>query len=71
MRQSIGLFSKYLPSKDLADQFGIDRDGAILSDGSLVLDPVKLSRGLLLRAVERGVRLYAPVEAVAIKDDRD
>ncbi len=71
VRQSIGLFSKYLPSKDLADQFGIDRDGAILGDGSLVLDPVKLSRGLLLRAVERGVRLYAPVEAVAIEDDRD
>ncbi len=71
LRRSIGLYSRYLPRKALADQFGIDREGAILSEGSLVLDPAKLTRRLLLKSVERGVRLYAPVEAVAIADSRD
>jgi glycine/D-amino acid oxidase-like deaminating enzyme len=71
MRQSVGLFSKYLPKMSLADQFGIDREGAILSEGNLALDPLKLASGLLRKAAERGTRLYTPVEAIAIRDSKD
>ncbi|WP_309163783.1 FAD-dependent oxidoreductase [Pelagibacterium sp. H642] len=41
----------------------MERDGAILSQGNLALDPVKLTTGLLTRAAERGARIYAPEEA--------
>ncbi|TJV65545.1 MAG: FAD-binding oxidoreductase, partial [Mesorhizobium sp.] len=49
--------------------FGIDRAAAILSHGNLVLDPRKLTSGLLLRALQRKARFYAPAEAIAIEDN--
>ena len=48
------------------NSFGIERRRRILSHGNLALDPRKLTAGLLLKALERKARLYAPVEATAI-----
>ncbi len=71
MRRQAGIASFHLTPKPLADRFGIQRDGAILSHGNLTLDPRMLTAGLLLKAVARGARIYAPVEAVKIASRRD
>ena len=46
-RRQVGIGASYLTRKVLADSFGIDRAGAILSHGNLALDPRKLTAGLL------------------------
>jgi glycine/D-amino acid oxidase-like deaminating enzyme len=66
-RQAAGIAAVYLPRKPLQDRFGIARDGALLSHGNLALDPRRLTAGLLLKAAERGARLYSPVEATGFE----
>ncbi|TRC81874.1 FAD-binding oxidoreductase [Mesorhizobium sp. WSM4307] len=70
-RRHAGIAAAYLTSQPLAQTFGIDRGGAILSHGNIALDPRKLTAGLLLKALERKARLYAPAEATAIEDNAD
>ncbi|MER8570506.1 FAD-binding oxidoreductase [Mesorhizobium sp. M1338] len=70
-RRQAGIGATYLTPAALAENFGIDRDGAILSHGNIALDPRKLTAGLLLKAVERTARFYAPVEATVIVDSAD
>lgn len=70
-RRSAGLYAAYLTAGDLQDRFAIDRDGAILSPDNLALDPRKLTAGLLLKALERGARFYAPVEATEFESGKD
>ncbi|TRD04904.1 FAD-binding oxidoreductase [Mesorhizobium sp. WSM4303] len=70
-RRQVGIGASYLTRKALADEFGIDRAGAILSHGNLALDPRKLTAGLLLKSLQRKARFYAPVQATAIEDRSD
>ncbi|MER9305086.1 FAD-binding oxidoreductase [Mesorhizobium sp. M0293] len=70
-RRQAGIGATYLTSAPLAETFGIDRDGAILSHGNIALDPRKLTAGLLLKAMERKARFYAPAEATVIEDSAD
>ena len=70
-RRQAGIGATYLTHEPLAEKFGIDRDAAILSHDNLALDPRKLTAGLLLNALARKARFYAPVEALAIEDSRD
>ena len=70
-RRQAGIAATYLTPAPLAETFGIHRDGAILSHGNIALDPRKLTVGLLLKALERKARFYAPVEATAIEDSAD
>ncbi|BCG78474.1 NAD(P)/FAD-dependent oxidoreductase [Mesorhizobium sp. 113-3-3] len=70
-RRQAGIAAAYLTPQPLGDTFGIDRGGAILSHGNIALDPRKLTAGLLLKALQRKARLYAPVEATAIEDSAD
>ena len=70
-RRQAGIAATYLTPAPLAEQFGIDRDGAILSHGNIALDPRKLTAGLLLKAQERKARFHAPVEATGIEDSAD
>jgi glycine/D-amino acid oxidase-like deaminating enzyme len=69
-RRQAGIGATYLTHEPLAEKFGIDRDGAILSHDNISLDPRKLTAGLLLRALARKARFYAPVEATTIEDGR-
>ncbi|HEY5818281.1 MAG TPA: FAD-dependent oxidoreductase [Mesorhizobium sp.] len=71
LRRRAGLHARYLTHSELAEQFGIDRDGAIQSHDNLSLDPRKLTAGLLLKAAERKARFYAPVEATSFEDGKD
>ncbi|UDL88494.1 FAD-binding oxidoreductase [Mesorhizobium sp. PAMC28654] len=70
-RRQAGIAATYLTPGPLAEQFGVDRDGAILSHGNMALDPRKLTAGLLLKARERKARFHAPVEATGIEDSVD
>jgi glycine/D-amino acid oxidase-like deaminating enzyme len=70
-RRQAGIGATYLTSAPLAETFGIDRAGAILSHGNIALDPRKLTAGLLLKALERKARFYTPVEATAIEHSAD
>lgn len=70
-RASAGLSARYLTGPQLQASYGIRRAGAILSHGNLALDPVKLTAGLLSHAKERGARLFAPEEAVDLRNGRD
>lgn len=69
-RRAAGLYAEYLTAGSLRDRFGIARGGAILSPGNLSLDPRKLTAGLFLKALERGARFYAPVEATTFETSR-
>ncbi|MHB1194190.1 MAG: NAD(P)/FAD-dependent oxidoreductase [Longimicrobiales bacterium] len=70
-RRAAGLYAEYLTAGALRDRFGIARAGAILSPGNLALDPRKLTAGLFLKALERGARFYAPVEATTFETSRE
>jgi glycine/D-amino acid oxidase-like deaminating enzyme len=70
-RREAGLYATYLTRGELREQFGFDRAAAIVSRDNLALDPRKLAAGLLLKAVDRGARLYAPVEVTGIVNDGD
>lgn len=69
-RREAGIGASFLPRKKLREGFGIERAAAILSHGNLALDPRKLTSGLLMRALQRKARFYAPAEATAIEDTR-
>ncbi len=70
-RAAIGLESDYVGPADLRARFGIDRTGAIVSQGSASGDPARLAAGLLRRAQAAGARVYSPVEVVEAASDPD
>ncbi|ESY79030.1 FAD dependent oxidoreductase [Mesorhizobium sp. LNHC221B00] len=70
-RRQAGIAATYLAPQQLAERYGIARDGAILSHGNIALDPRKLTAGLLLKALERKACFHAPVEATRIEDSAD
>lgn len=63
-RASIGLESRFLRGADLRETFGLERTGAILSEGSASADPVQLTAGLLRRVAARGAKIYSPTEVI-------
>lgn len=70
-RAALGLESEYLSAAALRDRFGIDRTGAILSQGSASGDPARLAAGLLRRATANGARVFSPVEVLQAASDPD
>ncbi|RUZ56337.1 FAD-binding oxidoreductase, partial [Mesorhizobium sp. M7A.F.Ca.US.007.01.1.1] len=70
-RRLAGIAATHLTPAPLAETFGIDREGAILSHGNIALDPRKLTAGLLLKSLQRKARFYAPVEATVIEDSAE
>ncbi|MCO6386547.1 FAD-binding oxidoreductase [Aliihoeflea sp. 40Bstr573] len=70
-RRDAGILSRYMTAKPLKEEFGLERDGAILSHDNLALDPRKLTAGLLNLARSRGARLYANVEATTFVHGKD
>jgi glycine/D-amino acid oxidase-like deaminating enzyme len=70
-RAAMGLPSEYLDGPALREGFGIDRTGAILSQGSASADPARLAAGLLRRAAADGARIFAPVEVTEVLSDPD
>lgn len=70
-RADLGLPARFLPAAELRERFGVERTGAILSEGSASADPARLAAGLLRRAVRQGARIHSPAEVVDILPDPD
>ncbi|MFJ6025338.1 NAD(P)/FAD-dependent oxidoreductase [Brevundimonas sp. NPDC092305] len=68
-RAAIGLASIYAGPAELRDRFGIDRTGAIVSQGSASGDPARLAAGLLRRAQTNGAKVYSRVEVLEAASD--
>jgi glycine/D-amino acid oxidase-like deaminating enzyme len=65
-RNRAGIPGEFLDKQALAEAFGIDRRGAILSPKSAIANPVQLAAGLLRRAAANGAKIYAPVNVAEI-----
>jgi len=63
MRERAGIGSALVSSRDLAERFGFQSEGALYDKGCAEADPVALARGLLDAAVRRGVKVFSPVLA--------
>ena len=59
-RRRIGLPSQYLDAPELRGLAGVDGETALLSDRVADVDPSRLTKGLLRRAVARGCRVSRP-----------
>ncbi|MGZ9113645.1 MAG: NAD(P)/FAD-dependent oxidoreductase [Brevundimonas sp.] len=70
-RAAIGLESEYIGPEALRDRFGIDRTGAIVSQGAASGDPARLAAGLLRRAQTAGATVYSRVEVMEAASDPD
>ena len=66
-RRRAGFETKFLSHDDLKSRFGIDRDAALMSFDNIEANPRKLALGYLNAAIERGARLYAPVEVATVE----
>ena len=66
LRRAIGLPSSLLNSSDLRNLAGLMRPAALLSEGAADVNPIALTRGLLLRALSRGSRLYSPAQLAEV-----
>jgi glycine/D-amino acid oxidase-like deaminating enzyme len=62
LRQQAGLRSAMIDRKQLRRLTGIDRAGALLSQGAAEADPLKLAAGLWRANAARGVKLYTPAQ---------
>lgn len=65
-RQKIGLRSVFIPRKILRDFAGLNKGGAIVSQGNAEADPVKLVAGLWKSNVRRGATLIENTEVTDI-----
>jgi glycine/D-amino acid oxidase-like deaminating enzyme len=68
-RRAIGIDLKLLSQADLRGRYSIDRPAALLSPRAAEVDPVQLTRALLLRAQQGGARLYGRVTVKSIEED--
>lgn len=68
-RTDLGLPSQYLSASDLRERFGIDRTGAILSQGSASANPGQLAAALLRRSIDLGTRVISPAEVLDVLAD--
>ena len=70
-RTALALDSRYVGTAELRETYGIERTGAIVSQGSAGADPARLAAGLLRRAQAHGATVYSPVEALEVLGDPD
>lgn len=60
-RASIGLHAEFMDKKALKDLYGITGRSALVVRDSVSVNPRKLAAGFLLKAFEKGTKIYAPV----------
>lgn len=70
-RAAAGLPSAFLTGPELRARFGVDRTGAVLSQGAAAVDPVRLTAGLLRAARRRGAAFHWPVEIISLRSGRE
>jgi glycine/D-amino acid oxidase-like deaminating enzyme len=70
-RARIGLPSTFLDGSEVASTYGIERTGAIISDGAAEVNPVQLAAECLRTAQRLGARLYSPHEVTGVHPRAD
>jgi glycine/D-amino acid oxidase-like deaminating enzyme len=70
-RQRIGLPSAFLDGAEVVSTYGIERTGAILSEGAAEVNPVQLAAECLRTAQRNGARLYSPHEVTGVHPRAD
>lgn len=65
-RKVIGLHSEFLNRTELKERFNLRHQAALHSYDSIALNPRKLTAGLLNKALERGMKIYAPCTALSV-----
>jgi glycine/D-amino acid oxidase-like deaminating enzyme len=70
-RKGAGIEVEWLDGTQLIDRFGCHRPGGILSSAAAQLDPIRLTRSLFERSVQRGAQLYARTSIEEIEDHGD
>ena len=66
-RRSIGIETHWISAGELQERHRVHRPGAILSEASLELDPLRLTAALLRGAITRGAVVHHPTEVADIK----
>ena len=69
-RQKLGLRSEFINRQHLRDLTGMDKPGAILSQGNAEADPVRLVAGLWRQFLARGGRMVANIEVTEVEQTR-
>lgn len=64
LRARAHIESLYLDQATLHTNFALDRPAALYDRGCAEADPLAMARGLMERAVSRGVHVHSPVEVV-------
>jgi glycine/D-amino acid oxidase-like deaminating enzyme len=68
-RRAINLPSRFLSKAELLAGYGVERTGAILSQGSAELDPAKTSAGALRVAQRHGATVVSPCTVASVVSD--
>ena len=66
LRAKIGLPSAFIDGGEVYRVYGIDRTGAIISEGSGELNPVQLAASCFASVQRKGGRIYAPFEVTDV-----
>ncbi|MEK1887625.1 MAG: FAD-dependent oxidoreductase [Phyllobacterium sp.] len=66
-RRRAGFETRLLDRKELKAEFNIDREAALMSFDNIEANPRKLAVGYLNVAIERGAKVFAPAEIVAVE----
>ncbi len=66
-RNAIGLHADYLTTGDLKERYHIDRKAALHTYDNLSVNPLRLTAGFLLKAIERKAVIYKSTEIVDIR----
>ena len=69
-RRKLGFRSRYVDCRELHKICGIDKVGAIVSEGNGEADPVKLVGGLWRHFLKHGGRMVANVEVTGVEQTR-
>jgi len=69
-RRRAGFNTTFLEKREVQMRYGIRGRSALLSYDNFSADPRRLATGFLRAAIERGTRLYAPVEVAEIRATR-
>lgn len=69
-RSLIGLHSDFLQAPALKDAYGIHRAGALRCYDNFTANPVRMAAGFLKGALKHGAKIYAPVVAEKVEQEK-